>query len=88
MNKIKTFIHFNFYASIGLTYLNYYLNKQSKPFFIFKSKFKNKIIKIFNTKLNYWLDNFFISGKDEYSIKSKVLNTCSRILKNESTLFF
>lgn len=88
LNYYKNFINFNFYATIGLTNLNYYLNKQNKPFLNLNYKYKQKVIKMYNTKLNYWLNDFYIGGKDEFSCNSKVLNCCSNILKEESTLFF
>jgi len=87
-NSFKNFINFNFFATIALTNLNFYLNKQTKPFVCLNYKFKQTTIKIYNTKLNYWLNDFFIGGKDEYSYNSKILNSCSNIIKKESTLFF
>ena len=84
----KNFMNFNFYATIKLTKLNFYLQKQTKPFTSLNFKFKCKTIKMYYTKLNYWLNDFFIGGRDEYSYNSKVLNFCSSIVKKENTLFF
>jgi hypothetical protein len=41
-----------------------------------------------NTKVKYWLDDFFSGGKDEYSQNSLVLTNCSKILRTESSNFF
>jgi NADH dehydrogenase/NADH:ubiquinone oxidoreductase subunit G len=92
-NKIVTFknyINFHYYAVQSLTNLNFYLSVKTTPVNFIKnnSLFKNSSRKIKNTKLKYWLDDFFTGGKDEYSQNSLILTNCSRILRSESTNFF
>ena len=88
--NFKNFIHFNFYASQSLTNLNFYLTLKTEPLIIINNynNFKKQTNKINNTKLKYWLDDFFTSGKDEYSHNSLLLTNCSKILRSEQTNFF
>ena len=56
--------------------------------FIKNVKFKLSHRKIYNTKVKYWLDDFFTGGKDDYSQNSLILINCSKIIRSESTNFF
>lgn len=90
ISNFKNFINFQYYAVQSLTNLNFYLSIKTTPV-VFNSKtsnFKLQTKKIHNTKLKYWLDDFFSGGKDEYSQNSLLLTNCSRILRSESSTFF
>nr|WDD39306.1 NADH dehydrogenase subunit 11b [Gomphonema parvulum] len=91
-NKIisfKNYINFNYYATQNLTNLNFYLSVKTTPIvFTNKSMFKTSSNKLKNSKLKYWLDDFFTGGKDEYSQNSLILTNCSKILRSETTNFF
>lgn len=92
-NKIinfKNYINFQYYAIQSLTYLNSYLTVKTSPMKFSKKSlnFKTSKKKVQNTKLKYWLDDFFTNGKDEYSQNSFILTNCSKILRTESTNFF
>ena len=73
-----------------MTSLSTYLTEQNSPvvkpmFFLIKSI----KIKVFNTKVKNWLDDFFNNnGRDSFSFNSSVLVNCSRIMKSSSTNFF
>ena len=90
ISNFKNFIHFQFYATKNLNIFSFYLNNSNKPFIIYNinNKFKNSTLKIYSTKIKYWLDDFFIGGKDEYSHNSLIMNNCSRIIRSDSTNFF
>ena len=90
MSNFKNFISFQYYATQNLTNLNFYLNVKNQSFILHKNIyfFKPKTIKINNTKLKYWLDDFFSGGKDDYSQSSLIMTNCSKILRSESTNFF
>jgi NADH dehydrogenase/NADH:ubiquinone oxidoreductase subunit G len=90
INNFKNFVNFNYIAAQSLTNLSFYLNIKTETFVLNESKkrFKKKTSKINNTKIKYWLDDFFSGGKDEYSQNSLILTNCSRILRTESTNFF
>jgi NADH dehydrogenase/NADH:ubiquinone oxidoreductase subunit G len=89
VSNFKNYIHFQYIASQSLTNLNFYLSIKTKPFLITpKDNFKPKTNKLMNTKLKYWLDDFFNGSKDEYSQNSLILTNCSKIIRTESTNFF
>lgn len=89
ISNFKNFINFQFYATQSLTNLNFYLSIKNQSFIPYgNSNFKSKTVKISNTKLKYWLDDFFSGGKDEYSKNSLTMLNCSNILRAESTNFF
>jgi hypothetical protein len=72
-----------------LTNLNFYLTIKTTPIvFTNKLTFKPAQNKLKISKLKYWLDDFFIGGKDEYSQNSLILTNCSKILRSETTNFF
>lgn len=92
-NKIynfKNFINFQFYATLSLTNFNYQLNTKTCPFALHSdfSNFKTANVKLNNTKLKYWLDDFFSGGKDQYSQNSLTMSNCSIILRFNATNFF
>ena len=88
--NFKNYINFQFYVAQTLTSLSSYLTEQNSPvvkpmFFLIKSI----KIKVFNTKVKNWLDDFFNNnGRDSFSFNSSVLVNCSRIMKSSSTNFF
>lgn len=88
VNNFKSYINFHYLATQSLTNLNFYLTIKTEPFVLNKNNFKIRTKKVFNTKVKYWLDDFFTGGKDEYSQNSLILTNCSKILRSESTNFF
>jgi hypothetical protein len=87
--NFKNFMYFQHQATQSLTNLNFYLSVSTKPFILYNKlpKFKLKTVKLLNTKLKYWVDDFFCGGKDEYSQNSLIMTNCSKILRLESTNF-
>lgn len=87
--NFKNFINFQYYATQSLVLLNFYLHIKNKTILLNqKTKFKFKTQKIKNTKIKYWLDDFFKGSKDEFSRNSAALINCSKIFKTECTNFF
>jgi NADH dehydrogenase/NADH:ubiquinone oxidoreductase subunit G len=88
--NFKNFISFQYHATQNLTNLGFYLSTKNQPFILYNktSSYKQKSMKILNTKVKYWLDDFFSGGKDEYSQNSLILTNCSKILRTESSNFF
>lgn len=88
--NFKNYVNFQFYAVQTLTSLSFYLNKQNFP--IIKASnpaIKSVKVKVFNTKLKNWLDDFFnTNGKDSFSYNSSVLINCSKIMRSSTTNFF
>ena len=86
----KNFISFQFYAIQTLTNLNFYLNSKNEKFVIYKkfNRFKTSSVKLIDTKLKYWLDDFYTGGKDILCQDSLTLTRCSINYKLQSTNFF
>lgn len=83
----KNYINFNYYATKSLNSLAFYLNTKINSFSISHNKFNFTAKKIFNTKFKFWLDDFYIGGKDNYSILSSTMVECSLIFRLETTNF-
>lgn len=90
MSNFKNFINFQYYATRSLDNLNFYLNSKNRPFVVSTNNksFKIPQKKIYNTKLKYWLNDFYTEGTDNWSRFSPTLVKCSSILRKESTNFF
>ena len=88
--NFKNYINFQFYAVQTLTSLSFYLTKKNLPL---ERKplelIKQPRIKVVNSKVKGWLDDFFNSnGKDSFSYNSSVLVNCSKIMRSSKTNFF
>lgn len=88
----RTFYNFQYIASVNLTTLSFYLKDKNSDFFSitsFVKIFKEIYVKYFDTKIKYWLDDFFNnSGRDLLSYKSYTLINSSKNRKLNSTNFF
>lgn len=88
--NFKNFINFNYFATQSLTDINFFLNTKNNIFIILKKnkQYKYKSLKMYLTKIKYWLDDFYNGGKDNYCYNSLVLNKCSKNLRSNTTNFF
>jgi NADH dehydrogenase/NADH:ubiquinone oxidoreductase subunit G len=85
----KNYINFTFYAAQTLNSLSFYLGTQNKPINkALNTSIKATKIKLFDTKLKTWLDDFFCGEKDFFTRNSTVLADCSKTLRVNSTNFF
>ena len=86
----KNYINLQYFPSQNLISFSFYLNKSNKMFINnFDINFKSSQIKIFETKMKYWLDDFFVNNcRDSFSYNSSVLNNCSKISRSITTNFF
>lgn len=86
----KNYLYFQYYGVQSLTCLGFYLLKQNS--YILKgqtSNFKHSRIKVLNTKIKYWLDDYFNNnGKDAFSYNSAALIKSTKILRSSTTNFF
>lgn len=88
-SKLLNYINFLYCSTESLASLNTLTITKNSPFFLYKkSIYSLKLFKLNNTKIKYWLDDFFIGGKDTYSRNSLVMINSSKLLKKESTNFF
>nr|UDP55433.1 NADH dehydrogenase subunit 11b [Schizostauron trachyderma] len=88
--NFKNYINFQYQATQTLTNVSFYLSIKNNSFIKNEKNltFKPKHSKLTNTKLKYWIDDFFSGGKDEFSEHSLILTNCSKILRSETTNFF
>lgn len=88
--NFKNYTNFQFYAIQTLTSLSCYLTKQNAPLTkTLNSPIKSTKVKVLNTKVKNWLDDFFNgNGKDSFSYNSSVLVNCSKVMRTSSTNFF
>jgi len=88
--NFKNYVNFQYYTVQTLTSLSFYLLQQNSP--VVKPlnfSIKSPKTKSLNTKVKYWLDDFFNgNGKDSFSYNSSVLVNCSKISRSSSTNFF
>lgn len=86
----KNYLYFQYYGVQSLTCLGFYLFKQnSNAVNSLQNNIKVAKIKVLNTKVKYWLDDYFNNnGKDAFSYNSAALVKSSKILRNSSTNFF
>ena len=87
--NFKNLINFQFYSTKTLTNISYFLNTRNKTFIIHKKfpSFKKNTIKLFKTKLKFWLDDFFIGGKDRFCNNSLTMINSSKNIKLQTTNF-
>lgn len=86
----KNFANFHYQAVQNLTNLNDYIINVNQKFTICKKfdKFKDSTVKLSNTKLKYWLDDFYTGGKDTFCQNSLTLTRCSANYRLQTTNFF
>lgn len=87
--NFQAFINFQNYATNNLTQANFQLNTISCFNLTehLKQKYLQKPTKTFETKLQYWLDDFYIKSKDGSTRFSAVNIQSSKLLLNNSTNF-
>ncbi len=86
--NFRNYLNFQYYATQNLTNLNFFLKTTNKPLNKLFSPFKTPTSKIFNTKIKYWLDEFFSGGKDGYTQNSINIHNCSKLNRLEKSNFF
>ncbi len=79
-------IHYIFLAVNSLKPNNFFVKKNS--LFFVKNVLLKKKLKLNNTKIQYWLNDFFIGGKDSYSSNSSTMVKCSKLNRLQTTNFF
>ena len=83
--KFKSYSNLLFFANSILTKFN--MLNVSKKKVLLNYKYKTSKVKIYNTPLRLWLDDFYIGGKDLYSKHSITMINCSNILKKTQSNF-
>lgn len=88
--RFKNYIALRFFAIKELTTLAFFYVSESSnsTFCLIINKFFSSIQKNYNSKFKFWIDDFFQGGQDLYSIHSKTMVLCSKILREKSITFF
>lgn len=87
VNYFKNYIGFHQYATCNLNNLSFNLIKNVSEADITLKSYKYKRKKILNTNFRYWLDDFYIGGKDGHSSCSSTMIQCSKFYRLNSTNF-
>jgi len=91
-NVFKNYLTFIYSASHALTTLSFYLTKQQKAILFNETltcSYKFTKAKLVDTKVKYWLDDFFLkNNQDFYSTKSYTLINSSKSVRASTTNFF
>lgn len=87
-NKLNEFVGLNYLPLTQLKKKNVLKTNSLNYFFLKKYQLKITKIKFFNTKLKFWLNDFFTGGKDEFSKHSLIMARCSNLKRFQSTNFF
>ena len=88
--NFRNYTNFQFFAVQALSSLSFYLTKQNSPLLVAPTlAIKSSKIKLLDTKIKSWLDDFFNNnGKDSFSYNSSILVNCSKINRSSTTNFF
>jgi len=84
----KNYINFHYYSTNSLNNFTFNSNIKLNSFNLSIKKFKLTSKKIQNTKLKFWIEDFYLGGKDHYSQFSPIMIECSEIFRLETTNFF
>ena len=85
----KSYVNLTLYVARTLNSLGFYLNTQNEPINkTLNTSIKATKVRLFDTKLKAWLDDFFSGEKDFFTRNSTVLADCSKTLRVNSTNFF
>ena len=85
--SFKIFVNYHYYATKSLGSLSFYLASRPSMFVLDRSQFYLASKKTANTKLKFWLDDFYLGGKDTHSFSSSTMAACSLSLRYEITNF-
>jgi NADH dehydrogenase/NADH:ubiquinone oxidoreductase subunit G len=87
--KFKVFVNLMYKTTKSLNKNLLVSNQDTNQFHNNKTKLlKIKKIKLYNTKIKLWLNDFFTGGKDEFSRNSLTMIKCSNTSRFQSTNFF
>ena len=87
-NLIKYFFSFLYYPLKNIDTKNHYsYGKKTGQKYYFDKTNKQLKYKLFSTKINIWLNDFYIGGSDSYSRYSATMIKCSKSLRSTKNSF-
>jgi hypothetical protein len=89
LNFFRDYINLHYLAVKSLTSFNFFFKFNNKPFYlnVASRPYKAKAQKMLNSKVKFWLDDFFCGGQDGYSHESRAMAYCSNLTRDLSTSF-
>ena len=79
--QFKNYLALHLFPVKIFTRLMFYQLSENKPFFLKTSRFFFLLSKTFNTKIKFWLQDFYLGNRDLYSRHSKTMVKCSAYIK-------
>ena len=83
----KNYVGFQYYAIANLNELSFYFLEKISEYNLNFKNFKIKRKKIFETQLRFWLNDFYIGGKDLSTKYSSTMIQCSKFIRLNNTNF-
>ena len=87
ITRFENYIGFQYYAVSTLTNIGFQLLKKVAKYSVGFQKFKYKQRKIYKSQLRFWLNDFYIDGKDFNTKYSSTMVQCSKLSKLNNTNF-
>jgi len=83
----RNYIGFHYYAISDLNILAFKLLKKFTTYDTILPKFKTKKKKLYSSQLRFWLNDFYIEGKNSNSNYSSTMVQCSKLSRLNNTNF-
>jgi hypothetical protein len=87
IDRFENYIGFQYYAVSNLSNLGFQLLKRVTKCRLNLKKFKSKQKKVYSSQLRFWLNDFYIDGKDFNSKYSSTMVQCSKLSRLNNTNF-
>nr|YP_010208809.1 NADH dehydrogenase subunit 11 [Skeletonema grevillei]UBA16119.1 NADH dehydrogenase subunit 11 [Skeletonema grevillei] len=87
INQFKNYMGLQHYAVSNLNNLTFQFLKKVTQFHLESAKFKPTQKKLFKSQLRFWLNDFYIDGKDVNSKYSSTMIQCSKLSRLNNTNF-
>jgi hypothetical protein len=86
-HNFKNYIGFQHYAVSTLNSVAFQLFKKVAKYPLDTFKFKSKRKKLYKSQLRFWLNDFYVDGKDFNSKYSSTMIQCSKLSRLNNTNF-
>lgn len=87
IRQFKNYAGLQYYAVSNLNNLTFQFLRKVTKFHLENLKFKSAQKKLFKSQLRFWLNDFYIDGKDVNSKYSSTMIQCSKLLRLNNTNF-
>ena len=87
ISHFRNYMGFQYYAASNLNNISFELLEKIAECHVNLKKFKPKRKKLFSSQLRFWLNDFYLDGKDFNSKYSSTMIQCSRLSRLSNTNF-